>query len=187
MQAAREIAARNQVFRPNPKGFEHRSRFSSPHSALRTTHRSGRVSLPSVTHKTGLTVAISPQPKITYVPSSALLRAADTLDVACDAPACTLRQKSLCVSSPARTDFEPRIGSTGADAQPWDPPSEDPPGFRLPALLSAPYAGVHLPARRSEASVTHCRSSAWGGIARCRKSVNLLCSGWFQQIGDDVR
>jgi hypothetical protein len=77
--------------------------------------------------------------------SSALLRAADTMVVACDAPAC-FGSGNKSARQPTGPDFiEPRIGSTGVDAHRGNPPLSSPPGFRLPALIKCPLRRTCLP------------------------------------------
>jgi hypothetical protein len=98
-----------------------------------------------------------------------VLGAADTLDVACDASACLLRQSLGCqLTGP--DNFESRIGSTGVDAEPWDPPAI-PACFRLPALLSAPYArhGGHGVAEHPSARPAMVRRGAASRVAGSRQ------------------
>jgi hypothetical protein len=70
-----------------------------------------------------LTSALSLGLKITCDHSSALQPADDEVGVACYAPACLLlRLPARRITGP---DFiEPRIGSTGADANGWNPPKQ---------------------------------------------------------------
>ena len=86
-------------------------------------------------------------------------------------------------------DFiEPRIGSTGVDAQPFGTYLSSPPDSDSRHLLKC-----HLRRTRQEENGVALRPSfttdtnfGVGGIARCRKSANQL-PWWFQHIGDCVR
>ena len=78
--------------------------------------------------------------KLLALDSSALPGRVDTMVVACDAPACLLRQLVCASTRPGL--FESRIDSTGVDAQPWEP-SEAARLIPTPGTFkSAPYAGL---------------------------------------------
>ena len=76
----------------------------------------------------------------------------------------------------ARLVLTPTVGTLRSS-----PPDSDPRHFE-----SAPYAGLAYRIGVALRPSLTTDTSAWGGIARCRKSVNLL-PGWFRHIGDDVR
>jgi hypothetical protein len=148
------------------------------------THRTDKASPASVRNLVESAGGVRLWAKIACDYSSALLQATDTMDVACDAPACLLRQVVRQFTGPDL--FEPRIGSTGVDAQPWEPPKHSPPFsdprhfLKVPLTPENTYLGVaKKPSSRPKTGVGRHRALPEVG--------KKFCSGTFQHIGDDVR
>jgi hypothetical protein len=150
----------------------------------RTTPRNGTSFPAFVVVKVYVTSALNPGLKITCVHSSALQPADDEVVVASDALTC------LMLRPPARRPTGPDLSSQGlARLVPTltdGTHQSSPPDSDLRHFESAPYAVTTYHLGVVSVRLSRPTLSAWGGIARCRKSANQLPGG-FQQIGDVVR